>query len=871
MTTLGPYTILEKIGSGGMGEVFRAHDPRLGRDVALKTLLPELSADAERRVRFEREARAVAALNHPNIVTLYSIESHGDVHFLTMELVSGVTLSAAIPPGGLPLDRFFEIALPLADAIGTAHEHGVTHRDLKPANVMVTEQGRVKVLDFGLAKLRPRLFGENDDTAMLSEARTMRGQVLGTPSYMSPEQAEGREIDHRTDIFSLGVLLHEMLTGRRPFTGGSTASILSSLLRDTPQPVTDVRPDVPGRLSRLVQRALEKDPLVRYQSIADLRSDLADIRKELQAGEIGAPKPGMPRWLRLGMVIAAGLVLITGVVGYYLSPNSPGTAVLGDVEFSQLTHAAGEELFPSLSPDGQALAYASARSGNFDIYWQRVGGENPVNLTRDSPADDTQPAFTPDGQRVAFRSERDGGGIFMVGATGESVKRLTDFGYHPAWSRDGTRLAIVTQSVSDPALRFTASEMWILTPATGQRRRLGQGDAVQPSWSPSGRRIAYWSRSGPTATGDIWTIPSDGGTPVAVTSDPSLDWNPVWSPDGRHIYFSSNRGGTMNLWRIEVDEESGKAIGRPVPVTTGGGATSQHATISADGRRVAYVARVESMNLQRVGFDPVAGVIKGSGEWVTSGSRATAQPHLSRDGRRIAYNTSGKQEDIFAVNTDGTGQQQLTDDLHQDRAARWSPDGERVAFYTNRTGAYEIWTIARDGSDLRQLTRSPGAHYPVWSPDGRSMAYSTHSPNGAFVFDVNVPWDQQKPRQLPLLPDPSQTFEIWGWSADGRWLAGQKHLADLSHAGVAIHEIGSTRIEWLTDFGEWPVWMHDNRRLLFSHHGQLFLIDRTTGKYRQVLSLPQQMLGSVALSPDERSIYYTVMAAEADVWLVTLK
>ena len=233
MTTssrLGHYTIVQKLGSGGMGEVYLAEDTRLGRKVALKTLLPEVAMDSERRARFEREARAVAAINHPNIVTLYSIVSEGEVHFLTMELVTGQTLSKVIPTGGLPLKRFFAIALPLTDAIRAAHDHGITHRDLKPENVMVTDDGRVKVLDFGLAKLRPRAFDADEDTRALSDERTLRGQVLGTLAYMSPEQAEGRELDHRSDVFSLGIMLHQMLTGRRPFGGGSTASIVSSPL-----------------------------------------------------------------------------------------------------------------------------------------------------------------------------------------------------------------------------------------------------------------------------------------------------------------------------------------------------------------------------------------------------------------------------------------------------------------------------------------------------------------------------------------------------------------------------------------------------------------------------------------------------------------
>jgi Tol biopolymer transport system component len=356
-----------------------------------------------------------------------------------------------------------------------------------------------------------------------------------------------------------------------------------------------------------------------------------------------------------------------------------------------------------------------------------------------------------------------------------------------------------------------------------------------------------------------------------VTTDPAIDWDPVWSADGRYLYFSSNRGGSMNLWRIAIDASTGGPVGRAEPVTTGAGADSQHASISADGRRMVYVARVESQNVQRIAFDPQTAQTSGVAGSVTRGSRAFAQPDPSPDGRRLAFNSSGRQEDIFLSNIDGSGLQQLTDDRYIDRAARWSPDGERIAFYSDKSGANEIWTVRRDGSERQQLTRSPGAHYPVWSPDGRSMAYSTHAPNGAFVFDVFTPWDRQKPRQLPAIADPTQTFEVWGWSPDGRRLAGQKHLADLSHAGIAVHELGTDRIDWLTNFGEWPVWLKDNKRLLFSHQGKLFLIDSVTRKYRELLSLPQQTLGSVGLSHDERTIFYTLRAAEADVWLITLK
>ena len=530
--TLGHYTIVQKLGSGGMGEVYLAEDSKLGRRIALKTLLPEVARDGERRARFEREARAVAAINHPNIVTLYSIESQGDVHFLTMELVSGQTLSKVIPHGGLPLKRFFAIVLPLTDAIRAAHDLGITHRDLKPENVMVADDGRVKVLDFGLAKLKPRAFDADEDTRALSDERTLRGQVLGTLAYMSPEQAEGRELDHRSDVFSLGIMLHQMLTGRRPFGGGSTASIVSSLLRDNAPPVTDERADVPPRLSRMIQRCLEKDPKHRYQSVGDLHTDLAEVQQELLSGISTLPRVRRRVGAALYLGAATVALAMAAAAFYYWGSRNDPPASIGEADFTKLTFTAGQELFPSLSPDGRTIVYASDTAGNLDIYSLRVGGQNALNVTGNSPADDTQPAFSADGEHIAFRSERDGGGIWVAGATGESVRRVANFGYHPAWSPNGQQLAVVTQSVTDPALRFTASELWIVTISTGERRLLTDADAAQPSWSPSGRRIAYWTRRGPTAAGDIWTIPADGGTPVAVTTEPSIDWNPVWSRDG---------------------------------------------------------------------------------------------------------------------------------------------------------------------------------------------------------------------------------------------------------------------------------------------------------------------------------------------------
>lgn len=387
-TTLGHYRILAKLGSGGMGEVYRAEDTKLDRDVALKVLPAELGSSPERLERFQREARAAAALDHPNIVTIYSIEQvvpeGGDsaVHFMTMQLVEGRTLEELIPDGGLPLERFFELAIPLVEAVAEAHSHGVTHRDLKPSNVMVTDDGTVKVLDFGLAKLIEDYGSEG--ASRLPTTITQEGSPLGTPAYMSPEQAEGKPVDHRADNFSLGVILYEMATGRRPFTGDSRTAVLSSILRDDPRPVTDVREELPRQLGRIIDHALEKAADRRIQSAIDLSNQLERLRRETSR-EGGPVEPASPetrrhraggryRWVAWGT--AAGVVLATLLIA--LDVGGLRRGILGgssgwDPGISSLAVLPLEP--PGGDPDARYLADGIAermiinlsRSGELDV------------------------------------------------------------------------------------------------------------------------------------------------------------------------------------------------------------------------------------------------------------------------------------------------------------------------------------------------------------------------------------------------------------------------------------------------------------------------------------------------------------------------
>ena len=371
---LGHYRVVSRLGAGGMGEVFAAEDTKLGRRVALKLLRPEMADDPERLQRFQREARAVAALNHPNIVTLYSVEETDGVQFLTMELVEGKTLADLIPKGGLPLDELLRLAGPLVEAVAFAHERGIVHRDLKPANVMLAADGRLKVLDFGLAKLKPQ-HSSTETTGLATQSLTQHHAVMGTAAYMSPEQAEGQPVDHRSDIFSLGVVLYEMACGQRPFGGDTAVSVISSVLKDTPPPVSGVNRAVPLALERVITRALAKDPAERYQRAAELGDDLEQVRDSTASVRVVTNIVRTitgSRWTRRVAVVA--LVAAAAAAGWSLVRGRTPAAPSGRAD--QKTFDPGVEQFPSLTPDGQFVVYAGQSAGNWDIYLLRTNGQN---------------------------------------------------------------------------------------------------------------------------------------------------------------------------------------------------------------------------------------------------------------------------------------------------------------------------------------------------------------------------------------------------------------------------------------------------------------------------------------------------------------
>jgi serine/threonine protein kinase len=836
--TLGQYRILKAIGAGGMGQVYLAQDTRLDRQVALKILPPHLSGDPERRARFTREAKAVAALNHPNIVTMHSVDEADGLHFITMELVRGRTLAELLPRHGFPLGRFLEIAIPLTDALAAAHREGITHRDVKPANVMVTDEGRVKVLDFGLAKVTPEV--RNDSTHDTPRSLTAVGHIAGTPAYMSPEQAEGKKVDARSDIFSLGIVFYEMLSGRPPFVGDSVAAVLSSILNSTPRPLGEVKPAVSRRLALHVRRCLEKNPLDRYQSAIDLRHDLEDIRRDTDSGDSvqAAPSESQSRRrMRIAWTLGS-IVVVAGVAGLWSARSRSGAGPATIPRFQNAVQVTSSSLivesYPTWSPDGQRLAYQASEVGYLtdtkrDVWVAQLGSGEPVNLTKDSTADDRRPSWSPDGREIAFVSNRDGGwGVFTMPAIGGHARKLlalpASFGAGsenaPQWSHDGT-LLFVAANEGDRNFVITLS----LESLTTTRVMLPQHESPRRwdlSVRPDDRRFAYLEAAGGAPeVSRLWTIAASGGEAIPLTDGRTNVTSPTWSADGKRIFYVSNRAGSMDLWQQQVADD-GRPLSDPIVLTQGVGMTS--ASFSRDGARLAYGKGARVGNVWRVPILSDRAATWADATRVTSEHARIEFVDVSADGQQVAVSSDRRgNQDLWVLPASGGEMTQLTRDPTPDWNPRWSPDGREMLFYALRSGNRDIWVMPSGGGPARRLTSRPEIEwYPAWSPDGREIAY------------------QRSPGSEP---------EIWIMSATGD----QPRL--LSKGSV-------------------PAWSPDGQSLVVVRQGSLFRVAKNGGE-PQLLSTPRTHAPNAPrFARDGQSIYYAVASGPSEnhgIWRLSLR
>jgi Tol biopolymer transport system component/predicted Ser/Thr protein kinase len=742
--TLDRYTLESKLGEGGMGVVYLAHDKHLDRDVAIKVLPHDKVADPARRQRFVQEAKAASALDHPGIVTIHDIRSDAGIDFMVMEYVSGRTLDAVIPPKGLALVMALRYAAQIADALGSAHEAGIIHRDLKPSNVIVTADDRVKILDFGLAKLM-------DAGEVAAEARTRTapmtdaGLVLGTTAYMSPEQAEGSKVDARSDIFSFGSMLYEMVCGRRPFTGDSSLSILAKIVHEDPPPPSQVAPGVTPDVERTILRCLRKDPARRYQTMADLKVDLEDLAADSASGRSAHPAAPTARSSRQWAWAAA--IPILAAAGYLAWSAAPSRDRATPLRAVPLTSLPGGVRYPSFSPDSNHVAFtwSGPARDNADVYVQQIGAGSPLRLTTDA-ANDYAPAWSPDGRAIAFlRQGTDPrhSELRLVPPLGGPERKIADIRPHAiflrpvtlGWCPDSSCI-VVTDALGEAA----TDAIVLISVDTGAKRELTaprypvMAD-TDPTVSPDGRWLLFRRDVAPftgqlqlLALGDHFTA---RGEPRPLTPLTLGAYGPEWLSDGEIIFSASSA-----LWRLRIAEGS---TAQQIPFVGQDGLMPVVSRPQGGGpSRLVYVRSFEDTNIWRVETAGPGTAATSPPAVAISSTRSDGIPNLSPDGRRVVFTSTRSGElEMWVADATGGNAIQLTSMGLIPGFGRWSPDGSTIVFHSNPDGQGDVLAVAADGGKPRNLTPDSGdGTFPSYSRDGRWIYFSSGRGGQAAIWKI---------------------------------------------------------------------------------------------------------------------------------------
>jgi eukaryotic-like serine/threonine-protein kinase len=777
-----------------MGEVYRARDPRLGREVAIKVIPEAVARDLVTLARFEREARSVAALSHPNILAIHDFAKQGDVSFAVMELLEGESLGERIARSRLSWRKAVEIGVAIADGLAAAHSKGIIHRDLKPANAFVTSDGRVKILDFGIARVVPAR--ADSDTSVPTDARaTEPGTIVGTVGYMSPEQIRGLPADARSDIFSFGCVLYEMLAGRRAFARDTSAETLTAILREEPPPLSPSA-ETSGELERIVSHCLEKSPEERFQSARDLAFHL---RETLAASTAARPKrrPLPRRASRIAWLSGAAL-LVLGTAAFFAwrarrSPTSgePLRAVA-------LTTFSGVERYPSLSPDGDEVAFIwnGPKADNEDVYVQRIGSGSPLRLTTD-PASDVNPVWSPDDRWIAFLRGNSAGPmsrsryeLVLVPPLGGPERRVAEVRIrevewpsqaHLAWCPDASCL-VVTDSPGEEK----PDALFVVSVETGEKRQLTRPQPTvlvdtSPAVSPDGRALVF-RRTVSYSIGELYGLAlADGmsaaGEPERRTTAAFNADHPAWLPGGKEILVSA-RGGLWrlslsgddpparlpfvgedgllpsvshprpgkrsrlvyarsfidgNIWRIDVPNP-GAAAPSPPAVAISSTRSEVHPNFSPDGRRVAFTS-TRSGPWEIWISDPDGG---NAVKLTSMDANATGGPSWSPDGRWIVFGSDQPgQFDLYVISASGGKPRRLTSHPAFDQSAIFSRDGRWIYFTSNRTGNFQIWKMPATGGDAIQITRNGG-----W--------IVSEAPDGAHLYYIDIPMTPKPVWRVPV-------------------------------------------------------------------------------------------------------------------------
>jgi Tol biopolymer transport system component len=853
---LDGYEVLGLLGSGGMGEVYRARDPVLKREVAIKVLPSFVSQDPDRLRRFEQEAQAAAALNHPNILAVHRFGTFEGAPYLVSELLEGETLRQHLERGPLPVRKAIDYGVQIAHGLAAAHDKGIVHRDLKPENLFVTKDGRIKILDFGLAKLMQSR-ADRDGSEPTQTHGTDPGVVMGTVGYMAPEQVRGKTVDHRADIFAFGAILYEMLAGKRAFQRSTSADTMSAILNEDPPGISQIAQTTPPGLQRIVHRCLEKNPEQRFQSASDLGFALEALSESGISSGVSVAAPGR-RWTRRALAWSAGLIGLVALAAVFYSHRA------SRVDHSELRLAhrqitfVGDAYMPAISPDGRSVAYVTRPpEGDRKLMVQDLSGGPSLELLHGRRL--LVPTWSPDGSELMLyvQANDDKDGIFVVSRLGGTPRRVGGGGYS-CWLPGGTQIVESAQNSDAGILLVDIS--------TGDRKQIA---APGYQWLED---LACSAKTGMllliTKTAEryqIWSMKFDGTEQrKLVEGESGIGFASArWSPSGDAVYyFSGKLFGTLELVKLTLSDQS-------TSVLVSGLEAGDYFSLSADGSQLAYTRSQSYSNLWSVEL-PAPGITAGARERpVTSGTLSYNDPSISPDGRTVAFTIgSGPNSNVYKMAIDGGQPIQLTSfDAALTKSPAWSPDGKRIAFSCNQGGRTKVWVVNADGGAAQPLDKTDETgtnYYLAWSPSS-DILYAKGSMHN--LRRVNV--DTQAER--PILPKDSE-----GWlmlkptvSPDGKKIAIYWNREPARGAwSITLEKFSETLLyPRLVPFG----WSSDGNFIygFVNPNGREVLQKRLddSKKPRSVITLPGTLY-SGTVSPDGRKIIVSVGEEKSEVWLM---
>jgi serine/threonine protein kinase len=727
---IGPYEITGVVGEGGMGQVYRARDERIGRDVAIKVLPRGVAADPERLRRFEQEARTAGMLNHSNLLTIFEFGTHDGAPYIVAELLEGETLRALLREGPLRPRVAVDYAIQLANGLAAAHERGVIHRDLKPENIFITPEGLLKVLDFGLAKLVREADQAVEQTATYGSSDTHSGVIVGTAGYMSPEQVRGQSVDHRADIFAFGAILYEMLAGIRAFRKESAVETMNAILTDDPPPLSEVAPLVPASLDRIARRCLEKKRDQRYQSARDLAFTLDSFStfsssETTRAGVVPALRRERP-WILGGLAVLAAFALGYAIAAFRGSHRKIDPPTVRYLTFS------GRDSAPAASPDGRTVAFDSSRDGMSRIWLKQLPGGSEVALTT---GPDLFPRFSPDGSTILFtRVERERTSLWRVPVVGGEARRLIVNARDGDFAPDAKQIVFLRMVEAEPQ---AAWEVWVAAADGSAQKRILSTDQWQlhsPRWSADSREILLVAE-GDQVAARFLLLAADGKSQrfIQPAQSGGLISSAAWS-GGREIVYAMSEAGAAHSrgagGSVYAHDVTSGGVRKLLSLPTTGLFVD-----TAGARRLVLDVNSSNQNLRETPL----GAVGAAGTWLTHGRSSDRQPVYSADGTSIVFSSDrGGDLDLWRIDRATMNVVRITDDPAEDWDPAFTRDGSHLLWSSNRGGHFEIWLAEKDGSDAHQLTSDGAdAENPTEAADG-TVVYTSFNPAKRGLWRIRI-------------------------------------------------------------------------------------------------------------------------------------